>query len=108
MVPHGPLGYLTTWPAGEAQPLVATLNSPDGRIKANAAIVAAGTNHSVSVYVTDTTDLVIDIDGYFTAPGSQTLQFYPLTPPCRLVDTRGDVNLPQGLGAAVVRNRGVA
>ena len=107
VVPHGPLGYLTIWPAGEAQPLVATLNSSDGRIKANAAIVAAGTNHSVSVYVTDTTDLVIDIDGYFTAPGSETLEFYPLTP-CRVVDTRGDLNLPRRIGAAVVRNRGVA
>ena len=88
VVPHRPLGYLTIWPAGEAQPLVATLNSSDGRVKANAAIVAAGTNQSVSVYVTDTTDLVLDIDGYFTAPSSQTLEFYPLTP-CRMVDTRG-------------------
>jgi len=97
VVPHGPLGYLTVWPAGEAQPLVATLNSSDGRIKANAAIVSAGSNHSVSVYATDTTDLVIDIDGYFTAPSSQSLQFYPMVP-CRVVDTRGDLSLPQGLG----------
>jgi hypothetical protein len=98
VVPHGALGYLTIWPAGEAQPVVATLNSSDGRIKANAAIVPAGTNHSVSVYATDTTDLVLDIDGYFTAPSAQSLQFYPLAP-CRVVDTRGDSNLPQGLGA---------
>src|ERR1039458_9359328 len=38
VVPHGYLGYLTMWPTGEDQPLVATLNSLDGRIKANAAI----------------------------------------------------------------------
>lgn len=86
VAPHGPLGYLTIWPEGDMQPYVSTMNSPDGRTKANAAIVGAG-NNSVSVYVTDTTDVILDINGYFTAPGSQTLQFYPLTP-CRLVDTR--------------------
>jgi len=86
VVPHGPLGYLTIWPEGEIQPLVSTMNSPDGRIKANAAIVPAG-NNAVSVYVTDTSDVILDIDGYFAAPGSQTYQFYSLTP-CRIVDTR--------------------
>ncbi len=89
VVPHRrPLGYLTIWPTGEDQPVVSTMNSPDGRIKANAAIVPAGYQGAVSVYVTDTTDVILDIDGYFTPAGSQTLQFYPLTP-CRLVDTRG-------------------
>jgi len=87
-VPDGQLGYLTIWPTGEPQPEVSTLNSPDGRIKANAAIVPAGANGAVSVYVTDTSDVILDIDGYFAPAGSQTLQFYPLTP-CRLVDTRG-------------------
>jgi len=89
VVPEHTLGYLTIWPTGQAQPVVSTLNSPDGRVKANAAIVPAGTpGGSVSVYVTDTTNVILDIDGYFTAPGSGTLQFYPLTP-CRVLDTRG-------------------
>ena len=52
------------WPTGEAQPGVSTLNS-DGRVKANAAIVPAGTSGAISVYATDTTDLVLDINGYF-------------------------------------------
>jgi len=102
VVPHGHLGYLTIWPTGEAQPVVSTLNSPDGRIKANAAIVPAGTNGAVSVYVTDTTDVILDIDGYFTAPGAQTLQFYSLAP-CRLVDTRG-ANGPLG-GPALLQQQ---
>ena len=86
VVPEGPLGYLTIWPYGQAQPLVATMNS-DGRIKANAAIVAAGNFGVVDVYVTNTTNLVIDINGYFQPAGSSTLAYYPL-PPCRLFDTR--------------------
>jgi hypothetical protein len=32
---------------------------------ANAAIVPAGTNGAISVYVTDPTHVVIDINGYF-------------------------------------------
>jgi uncharacterized repeat protein (TIGR03803 family) len=87
VVPHGALRYLTMWPAGESQPNVSTLNALDGRVKANATIATAGNNKAVSVYAADTTDVILDINGYFTPPGSQTLQFYPV-PPCRLVDTR--------------------
>jgi len=98
VVPQGPLGYLTIWPAGHDQPMVSTMNSPDGRVKANAAIVAAGESATVSVFVTDTTNVILDIDGYFAAQGAQTYQFYPVTE-CRLVDTRGGHNsgtLPAG------------
>ena len=86
-VPQGPLGYLTIWPTGETQPVVSTLNSVDGRVKANAAIIGAGTGGAVSVYVTNTTDAVLDIDGYFAPAIDSALAFYPLTP-CRVVDTR--------------------
>ena len=88
VVPITTLGYLTIWPSGEGQPTVSTLNSPDGRIKANAAIVPAGTpSGSVSVYVSNTTNVILDIDGYFATPASGTYQFYTLAP-CRIVDTR--------------------
>jgi uncharacterized repeat protein (TIGR03803 family) len=96
VVPQGSLSYLTLWPTGQPQPLVATLNSLDGRIKANAAIVQAGSLGAVSVYVTNTTNVIIDIDGYFAPPSSSTLTFYPLTP-CRVADTRKS-NFPPGLG----------
>lgn len=87
VVPDGPLGYLTIWPAGVGQPLVSTMNSLDGRIKANAAIVPAGDQDAVNVYVTNTSNVVLDIDGYFAAASQSTLAFYPLTP-CRVLDTR--------------------
>jgi uncharacterized repeat protein (TIGR03803 family) len=89
VIPRGTLGYLTLWPTGEGRPTVSTLNSVDGRVKANAAITPAGTGGAVNVYVTNTTDVVIDIDGYFAPTGTQTLAFYPL-PPCRVADTRHD------------------
>ncbi len=88
-IPVTTLGYLTIWPTGEAQPYVSTMNSPDGRIKANAAIVPGGYQGAVSVFATNTSNVILYIDGYFAAPGSGTYQFYPLTP-CRIVDTRGN------------------
>ncbi len=97
VVPSGQLGYLTIWPTGESQPLVSTMNSLDGRIKANAAIVSAGSQEAVSVYVSNTTNVVLDIDGYFAPVSGSTLAFYPLTP-CRVADTRKST-FPQGLGS---------
>jgi probable HAF family extracellular repeat protein len=93
---HQRVRYLTIWPTGQTQPTVSTMNS-DGRTKANAAIVPAGTDEAVSVYVTDTSNVIIDIDGYFVSSQlGSGLAFYPLTP-CRVADTRSD-QYPQGLG----------
>jgi 6-phosphogluconolactonase (cycloisomerase 2 family) len=86
-VPKGPLGFLTTWPAGSSQPLVSTLNAITGAVTANAAIVPAGTNGDISVFVTQASDLVIDINGYFAPPDTGGLSFFPLAP-CRVLDTR--------------------
>jgi hypothetical protein len=88
VVPQGELGYLTVWPTGQSQPLASTLNSLDGEVQANAAIVAGGTGGAISVFATNNTDLVLDINGYFVANTvSSALGFYPMAP-CRLVDTR--------------------
>lgn len=87
VVPAGPLGYLTIWPTGQPQPVVSTLNSQHGIVKANAAIVPAGLGGSVSVYASAATDVVLDINGYFAAGDPGGLAFYPMTP-CRVVDTR--------------------
>ncbi len=84
----GFLSYLTTWATGQPQPPVSTLNSADGSVVANAAIVPAGTGGSVSVYVTNLSDVVLDTNGYFAAAGGTgALSFYPVAP-CRAADTR--------------------
>ncbi len=95
VVPNGPLNYLSLWPSGQQRPFVSTLNS-DGRIKANAAIVPAGSNGGVNVYVTDQTHFIMDITGYFVpSAASSGMQFFPLSP-CRIVDTRGAAGLLGG------------
>ncbi|HUA58738.1 MAG TPA: nidogen-like domain-containing protein [Verrucomicrobiae bacterium] len=106
VVPPGPLEYLTTWPAGQTQPYVSTLNALQGQIAANAAIVPAGTNGAISVFVSDPSNVIVDINGYFAPPGSPgALYFYPVTP-CRVADTRnanGTFGGPS-LGANSTRN----
>ena len=52
------------WPDGAPQPLVSTLNSIDGTIVSNAAIVPS-TNGLIDLFASDTTHLVLDISGYF-------------------------------------------
>ena len=89
VVPSGALGFLSTWPAGASQPGVSTLNAPTGAVTANAAIVPAGTGGAITVIATNSTDLIIDVNGYFAPPGAPgALTFNALTP-CRILDTRG-------------------
>jgi hypothetical protein len=86
VVPHGGLGFLTVWPAGEAQPTVSLLNSYDGRTKANSALVTGGTGGNISVYAMNTTDFILDVTGYFSENPNGMV--YVPVPPCRIIDTR--------------------
>jgi hypothetical protein len=56
-------------------------------VTANAAVVPAGANGSISVYSSDQTDLVIDINGYFAPAASGGLSCNTMAP-CRAVDMR--------------------
>jgi hypothetical protein len=64
VVPPGPLGFITMWPEGETQPVVATLNAVDGAITNNMAIVPT-TNGSITVFPSNPTHLVLDIFGFY-------------------------------------------
>jgi hypothetical protein len=100
VIPQGGLavGYVTLWPAGVAQPYVATLNDSQGLTVDNAAIVPAGLASlvnpagSVSLYNSGPAiiDVVIDMNGYFTSP----------------TDLNGNTAL--GAGALAVDNGGTA
>ena len=86
-VPQGPLGFLTTWPADQPQPLVSTLNANLGGVTANSAIVPAAANGDISVFVSNPSDVVINVNGYFAPPAAGGLSLFALTP-CRVLDTR--------------------
>ena len=98
VAPHQYLGVLIAWPTGQSMPNASTLNSYSGTVVANAAIVPAGSpNGEISIYVTDTTDVLFDINGYFAPPLSSGLEFYPATP-CRVADTRAGAGFPAPFG----------
>jgi hypothetical protein len=96
--PGGSLGLLTTWPTGQPRPNASTLNSYTGTVVANAAIVPAGTNGAIDMYVSDRTDVLFDINGYFAPSSTSGYQFYPVSP-CRVADTRIAAGFPTPFGA---------
>ncbi len=60
-------GFATAYPAGAAQPWASTLNvDSGGQTRPNHAIVAAGSAGAFDVYLKPRTQLVVDLDGYFT------------------------------------------
>ncbi|MFZ0792867.1 MAG: hypothetical protein WAM65_03790, partial [Candidatus Korobacteraceae bacterium] len=84
----GGLDYLTVWPKGETQPVVSTLNDNTGTIVANAAIVPAGSESATAFYAhSNSTNLLVDVNGYFAPAGTGGLSMYPQSP-CRVLDTR--------------------
>ena len=89
--PSGPVSFLSAWPKGQAFPGTSTLNdTTPGAVLANAAIVPAGTNGGITVVAGNTTDLLIDINGYFGAEaGAKALGSF--------INSNGTpVNLPAG------------
>ena len=73
VVPPGFLDYITVWPTGQPRPNASTLNGYVNTVIANAAIVPAGTSGAVDVFASQTTDLIIDINGYYAAQNGITL-----------------------------------
>jgi hypothetical protein len=87
------LNYLTLWPDGEPMPVVSTLNNPTATVVANAAIVPTSSNGEIDAFTYNTTDLILDINGYFAPAGSGGYSMYP-TSSCRVVDTRQNNGQP--------------
>lgn len=104
-IPPGVLGFLTAWPSGQSQPAVSTLNAVTGAVTANAAVVPAGTSGSINVLASATTDLAIDINGYFAPPATGGLSLVSLTP-CRVLDTRNPSGSPAFNGTISVNVTG--
>lgn len=93
-LPRGPLIYLTAWPGTPSTPPTSTLNAPTGTDTANAAIVQADSSGNISIYTSNDTDLIIDVNGYFAPAGSGGLSLYASYEPCRVYDSRLPVGSP--------------
>ncbi len=59
-------GFVTAWPCGKARPVASILNFIRGVDRANLTPVRIGVGGKVCLYVNQGTDLVADLNGYFT------------------------------------------
>jgi|TARA_B110000238_G_C16124450_1_gene438608 hypothetical protein len=78
-------GFVTVWPCGVARPNASNLNYVSGDVVANNVIAPIGSDGSVCVYTQSTTDIIVDIAGWFES--SSTEGFFGITPK-RLFDSR--------------------
>jgi hypothetical protein len=80
--------FLTVWPAGGTMPVVSNLNWVPGWTVPNRVIVPVGTGGKVSFYNKfGSTDLIVDVDGYYTDATASGNLFVAQTP-VRVIDTR--------------------
>ncbi|MHB1891501.1 MAG: IPT/TIG domain-containing protein, partial [Acidimicrobiales bacterium] len=81
-------GYLTAYPASESPPTASNVNFAAGETIANRSVVAlssSGASSGAIDLISDTTtDVVVDVSGYFSGSGSS---YTPLVP-ARIADTR--------------------
>jgi len=60
-------GFVTVYPCGETQPVASSLNYLGGQSVPNAVVARIGAGGTVCLFVSEATDLVADVDGFFFA-----------------------------------------
>ena len=91
-------GYVTVFPCGSTRPNASSVNFVAGSTVPNGVIAKIGTDGKICLYVSNPTQLLVDVAGYFGA-GSP---YSPLVP-ARVLDTRttGETTDGQGRGAGL-------
>ncbi len=88
VVPTGP-GFLTLFPSTAAQPTVANSNFQTNEITNNVFTVGLGAGDGAfKIFTSATTDVIVDVTGYYAPPNTGGLYFHPLATPVRLLETR--------------------
>ena len=89
-------GYVTVYPTGDPRPNASNVNYTAGTAVGNRVIVPVSPSGQVTLYATASTDIIVDVSGWFTATGGTTgAEFTPEVDPVRICDTRG--SNPSGL-----------
>ena len=76
-------GYVVAWPCAQARPTAASLNYTVGTASSNGTVVALDNNGKVCLWTSTTTDLVVDINGFFSRQSN-----LDTVNPQRILDTR--------------------
>jgi len=93
-------GYVTTYPAGRAEPLASTVNVTAGTTVANLALVALSPDGKVALRFHSgggrTAHLVADVTGYVTSGPATDPGALTSLAPTRILDTRRALGAPAG------------
>lgn len=82
-------GFVTVYPAGASQPSTSNLNFKAGDAVANLVEVGVGTNGQVAISADTSTDIIVDVEGYYSVPSAPGEGLYNgLSAPARICDTR--------------------
>ena len=82
-------GFLTLYPSDATRPIVASTNYGVNEVVNNVFTVGLGmVDGAFNIYAHNTTDVVIDVTGYYAPPTVSGLYFHPLPAPVRLLETR--------------------
>lgn len=98
-------GYLTVWNCAPDRPVVASVNFGAGETVANGVSVPIDSSGRLCVFSPVTTDLVVDVNGYYSDAGAN--RFSSITP-TRLMDTRVPIGPSTRLAAGQVVALGIA
>ncbi len=82
-------GFVTVYPAGASQPKTSNLNFTANDTVANLVEVGVGSNGQVAISSNTSTDIVVDVEGYYSVPSAAGEGLYNgLSAPARICDTR--------------------
>jgi hypothetical protein len=85
-------GFLTVYPEDSARPLASNVDYVAARAVANRVVVplstTGGSLGQITVYSSQSADVVVDVSGYFSAAGGTGSQFNAEAAPVRICDTR--------------------
>ncbi len=84
-------GILTVYPTGQPVPTASNLNVNAGGVVANLVQVGVGTGGDISIFASTRSDVVVDVQGYFSPTpslGAGSGLYTALPSPLRICDTR--------------------
>ncbi len=81
-------GFITVYPDAAARPTASNLNFTAGKITANRVIVPLSAAGKIDVYSSQSSDVVVDVSGYYSGPGGSGSEFNAEAAPVRVCDTR--------------------
>lgn len=80
--------FVTAFPAGASQPLAANINLAGKKVESNLVIVQLSSSGQINIFNSvGSADVIVDLEGYFAAPGGSAGAFHSI-PPLRICDSR--------------------